>query len=457
MDESSIDDWLDRHHVKIIRTHATTLEGTDVGKYVNRPKFVGALPQGHAIADMGLAQDISGFPHVTFWHEFRNSHLGDIKLKPDLDTIIWDGIDPDLGHVICDFVTATCEPISVCPRTLLRRITGEVAELGYQVKAAFELEFFLFRESFEEARGKTWHDLTPVTASDSQAIYNARNAYKAKPFMNEVTKRLNWQHFGWESWSDEGGVGQIELNFSPADPVSAADTLIRVKQIIYEVAVDLGMSVTYMPHPQSGYSSGLHIHHSLLNEAGTPAFVDDAGRTTIFRHWIAGIVDTTAAATSMLCPSINAYRRFSEFAAPPMTASWGEENKSAAVRVISAPASAARVEHRVPASDANPYLALATILAGGISGARRQLEPVDELHDLGWGLPDDIERLPRTISSAAETLAANDSLPAILGQDVVDYWVNTRQWEWINFESEAKHKRGGEPTDWEFTRYFELI
>ena len=322
MDEPTIEDWLDRHHVEIIRTHATTLEGTAVGKYVNRPKFVGTLPQGHAIADMALAMDISGLPHLTFWHEFRNAALGDVHLKPDLDTIIWDGIDPDLGHVICDFVTKSGDPVSVCPRTILKNIVSDITSLGYQIKAAFELEFFLFDDSFDDARAKQYKDLSVVTASMSQAIYQARNAYRAKPFMNEVIKRLNWQRIGWESWNDEGGAGQLELNFSPAEPLKAADNLIRVKQIIYETAVDMDMSITYMPHPLPGYSSGLHIHHSLVDKNGAPVFASGGARTELLNHWIAGIVDVTPAATSILCPSINAYRRFSEFSAPPMTAYW---------------------------------------------------------------------------------------------------------------------------------------
>ena len=99
MDETTIDQWLDRHHVDIIRTHATTLDGALIGKYLNRTKFTKALPDGHNISDMALGMDLAGFPHLTFWHAFRNSHLGDIKLKPDLDTIIWDGIDLSLIHI----------------------------------------------------------------------------------------------------------------------------------------------------------------------------------------------------------------------------------------------------------------------------------------------------------------------------------------------------------------------
>jgi len=457
MDEPTIDDWLDRHHVEIIRTQATTLEGTMIGKYVNRPKFVGTLPTGHSIADMALAMDISGLVHLTFWHEFRNSHLGDIHLKPDLDTIIWDGIDPDLGHCICDFVNTGGEPISLCPRTLLRRVANQVAEAGYQVKATFELEFFLYHNSYDSARRRGYRDLDPVTASTRMQIYQAKNAYRVKPFMDEVIKRVNWQRIEWESWSDEGGVGQIELNFPPTDPVTAADTMTRVKQLVYEVAVDMDMSVTFMAHPSPGYSSGMHIHHSLIDESGKPAFFDEGGRTDLFMKWIAGIIATTPAATSVLCPTINSYRRLSEFAAPPVTASWGEENKSAALRVITHNANAARIENRLAASDANPYLALAFILAGGLAGLKHDLTPPEEMHHLGWHLPDDVERLPRSIMTAAEALAADTYLADFIGQDVIDYWMNSRKWEWLVFHASGADPDSRDTTDWEYERYFQLV
>lgn len=457
MDEPTLEEWLDRHHVEIIRTHATTLDGTVVGKYVNQPKFLKSLPEGHNIADVALAMDIAGTAHLTFWHDFRCSTIGDIHLRPDIDTIIWDGIDPDLGHCICDFVDTEGNEISLCPRSLLRRITKEVKTLGYDVKAAFELEFFLYNNSFESARRRQYKNLDPLTASTNQAIYQARNAYRVKPFMDEVIKRLKWQKFDWESWSDEGGVGQVELNFAPQDPVSAADTISRARQLIHEVAVDLDMSVTFMARPAAGYANGLHIHHSLIDQSGTPVFADENGRTDFLLHWLAGILATTHGATSVLCPTINSFRRFAEFSAPPTTASWGEENKSAALRVVSRAPDAARIENRVAAGDANPYLALAVILAGGLAGIKHDLTPPPELTNIGWGLPEDVERLPGTLMKAAEALEADRYLADVIGQDVIDYWINSRKWDWMNFHAAGVDPDARETTDWEFNRYFEMI
>lgn len=457
MDEPTIEEWMDRHHVDVVRTHATTLEGHGVGKYLNRPKFLKSLPDGHSIADMALAMDPSGFPHLTFWHEFRHAQLGDIHMRPDINTIVSDGTDPDLGHCLCDFVDVYGNDISVCPRSLLRRTTEKVNDLGYRVKAAFELEFFLYKNSFESARRRGYKNLEPVTASNMQNIYLLRNAYRYQSFMNEVIKRMNWQAFGWESWSDEGGVGQIELNFSPCDPVTAADRIVRARQLIYEVAVDLDMSVTFMSTTSPGYSNGLHVHHSLQREDGSAAFLSDGKRSDLFLQWIAGITSTMAGATSLLCPSINSYRRLKEFTSPPVTASWAEENRSAGLRIFSRSESLARIEHRLPSGDANPYLALAVILAGGLTGVNHKLTPPDEMALIGWGLPDEVERLPNSLMKAVTALEADTHLVEVLGQDVIDYWVNTRKLEWLSFHDECGDADTKSTTDWEYKRCFELV
>ncbi|MBO6556222.1 MAG: hypothetical protein JJ934_14495 [Pseudomonadales bacterium] len=457
MDEPTLEEWMDRHHVEVVRTHATGLDGHAVGKYLRRSKFLKSLPKGHAIADMSLAGDYTGQPHLTIWHEMRSGQFGDILLKPDIDTIISDGTDGDLGHVICEFTSVDGDPLSLCPRTLLRRVTNEIGELGYDVKASFELEFFVYRDSFENARRKGYKNLTPLTASRGSNIYLLRNAHNVKPFMDEVLKRLSWQKFEWESWSDEGGVSQVEINFSPTDPVRASDLIVRARQIIYEVAVDLEMSVCFMPQMKAGFGSGLHIHHSLVEKDGTPAFFADGGRSALMNDWIAGIVTTMAGSVSLLCPTINSYRRMQEFRAPPVTATWGEENKSAGLRIISRAANLARIEHRLPGGDANPYLVLATILAGGLAGHRHQLPLRPELKTVGWGLPDDVPKLPRTLLSAADALAEDNHLVDILGQDFVEYWIDSRKFEWLTYHSECGDTENKGTTDWELQRYFELM
>ena len=461
MNDEELLNWLDRHHVDVIRTHATSLNGPGLGKYLHHDKFFKCLPKGHAISDIALFSNINGTPHMTVWHPQREANLGDIYLRPDISTLIPDGTDTKLGHCICDFTNDAGEPLDLCPRSTLKRMVAEVAELGFEIKATYELEFFIFRESYDEIRRGRYRNFTRLTASNKAGIYNLRNAYLAKPFMDEVIKRMEWKGIAWEGWNDEAAKGQLELNLIPSDPVSAADNVVRTKQILYEVAIDLGMAITFMARPGAGYSNGMHIHHSLVGaDTGEAAFFDkDAPqcRSQLMTHWLAGLVATLPGAVSYLCPTVNSFRRFSDFSGSPTTTTWGEENKTAALRLISHTEKQSRIEHRVGASDLNPYLGMAVLLAGGLAGVKHSLNPPDEFSKVAWGLPPSEADLPRTITQAAECLKADELLKEVLGSGNIEYWAKTREAEWLAFHTEGGDALGHKTSFWELERYFEII
>src|SRR5207245_6653186 len=120
----------------------------------------------------------------------------------------------------------------------------------------------------------------------------------------------------------------------------------------------------------------------------------------ILRRWLGGCLATVDGSVSVLTPTINSFRRQVDFAAVPTTPTWGEENKGAAFRTVTRSASLARVEHRVAAADANPYLVAATVVAGGVVGLEERLEPPEPVQGLPWGLPPDRPRLPHSIRTA---------------------------------------------------------
>ncbi|MFT4631346.1 MAG: glutamine synthetase [Candidatus Pseudothioglobus sp.] len=478
INHNDLPDWLDRHHVDIIRTSAATLDGPSVGKYLQRDKFLKSLPHGHTISDMALVMDIAGSPQMTHWQPQRAAFLGDILLQPDLSTLISDGTNPALGHCLGNFTELDGTPLQLCPRSLLQRKIAEVGAYGYGVKATFELEFFLFNDSFEQLRRKKYQQMQPVGSPNNQNIYLLRNAYHSAPFMTEVIRRMEWQGIAWEGWNDEAGTGQIELNLVPTDPLKAADNAIRTKQILYEVAVDQQMAVTFMARPTQSYASGMHIHHSLhylqdaapdspnalassaVYKAGDSAFFDANGvdyRSSLMQQWLGGLMATLPAAVSFLCPTINSYRRLTDFSAVPTAVSWGEENKSTALRLVSNSAAASRIEHRLGAADLNPYIAMAVILAGGLTGVRNQLVPPAELNKLAWGLPARFARLPASITTAAEALANDSLLTVELGTDFVEHWCRTRKNEWLAFHTSDADPASQQISEWEYRRYFELV
>jgi glutamine synthetase len=276
--------------------------------------------------------------------------------------------------------------------------------------------------------------------------------------IDEVLVRLAGLGVPVEGWHDEAAPGQFEFNLDPADPLTAADWVVRVKQVVREVAAEQGHIATFMAKASDEYGNGLHVHHSLALD-GVPVFhaPDTASYSDTARHWIGGIVATMPAAVSLLCPTMNSYRRMVGFAAAPTLASWAEDNKSAALRVLPRSAKGARIEHRVAGGDANPYLVLAAVLAGGVAGLEHAVEPPPELQVAGWGLPDGWPHLPDTITRAADAFAQDTLLHSVLGHQFCSFWLNTRRWEWLMF-----HTTGGDPqsvgvTQWELDRYFEMV
>ncbi len=449
--------WLDEHHIAWVKTEGVSLDGLVIGKHLGRSKFVKSLPTGNAITDLVLGYDIAGGPFLAWWDTWRADALGDIFQRPDLNTLV---IAPDrsnTANVICDFVAADGDPIPSCPRGLLRRVLERLAGHGYQAKAAFEVEAMLFTESVTTARRRHYADLTPL--SFPAAIgYLHHNSRQQLEFIDVVVSRLGALGITVEGWHDEAAPGQFEINLEPADPLTACDQVVRVKQVLREVAMDQGHVVTFMAKPAAEYGNGLHVHHSLTRQ-GEPAFyAPDATLSDASRAWIGGLMATMPAATSLLCPTVNSYRRMVGFAAAPTVASWGEDNKSAALRVLSRSPAAARIEHRLAGGDANPYLVLAAVLAGGIAGIEHEIAPPDPITVTGWGLPTDgWPHLPTSISRSTAALVADGRLRSVLGDDFAQFWINTRRWEWLMF-----HTTGGDPeatavTPWELDRYFELV
>jgi glutamine synthetase len=450
--------WLDEHHITSVRTEGPSLDGIVLGKHLSRDKFERSLPLGPALSDLVFAWDIGGSPQLGWWSDFRQPALGDVHQRPDLTTIVVSPDRPGMANVLVEHATLAGDPVPVCPRVVLRGMVEQLAARGLDARAACELEFMVFRDSYDSARRGRYRNLTPM-GTPQPIGYTTHNAHYVAEFMDEVIRRIEGIGIPWEAWSDEAAPGQVELNFAPADPLTAADRVFRTKQIIKEVALDRDACATFMAKPSAEFGNGMHIHHS-LRRGDESAFYDDANpdhRSEVMRHWIGGLVATMPAAVSILAPTVNSYRRMVGYAAAPTTPTWAEENKSTGLRVISRSAKLARIEHRVGSADVNVYLALAVILAGGIAGLDGAIEPPPEYSGMAWGGPPGTPTLPGSISAAADALEADECLTGVLGADFVDYWLHNRRWEWLMFHTGGGDAGATEVTDWELSRYFEWV
>lgn len=456
-DLTEVAGWLKANEITWIRTEGVTIDGLMIGKHLHRSRFLESLPTGNPISEIAYGMDLGGTPYFAWWPSWRRDALGDFIQRPDLSTLRVLPGRSGVAGVLVDHCSLDGTPLPVCPRSLLRSVVDRIATHGFSVKAAFEIEGILFTESVEAARRKGFRDLTPM--SHPKAIgYSLYNSHQQVAFFDALFPRLEALGIAVEGWHDEAAPGQFEINLVPASAVAAADAVLRAKQAMREVALDLGCSVTFMAKPIDGYGTGLHVHHSLQKlDSDSPALLDDSGQMSeLMRHWLGGIVATMPAATSVLTPSVNSFRRMVGWAAAPTTATWAEDNKSTGVRVLTRSAASARIEQRVAGGDANPYLVLATVLAGGLAGLEARIEPPEPLAVAGWGLPEGWPHLPTTIMGAAELLAGDETLRRQLGDEFVEHWVESRKWEWLMFHTTGGDATATAVTDWELQRGFEL-
>ncbi|MYU22608.1 glutamine synthetase family protein [Streptomyces sp. SID8352] len=450
--------WAEENGIRSVRAETISLDGVASGKYLSARKFLSGMASGWSFCDVAFGVDLSNEPQLGFDFGAWRGEMGDVFLRPDPDTVIVDPSLPGLGAVICDLVDRDGSPLPVCARSALREQVGRLARAGYTARAAIEVEATVFEESLQEARAKRYRDLHPL-GGGAGALYVLGRTGDFTAFMDGVSRRLDETGIPWEGWCDESAAGQIEFNIPPMDPLRATDTYNRVKLVMRQVASEQGHSVTFMAKWSPDlFGQGAHINLSLLRE-GVNAFhhADDPARPSrTMRHFVAGALDTMAAATTFSFPTVNSYRRIQELNGPPTTVTWGVENKTTAIRAICRDAGQSRLEYRVPSADANLYLAFAAFLAGGLIGLERGNEPRPALDVMAWSLPDGTDPIPPTLSRATDALARDTDLTGALGTDLVDYWIGTRRWEWLTF-----HTGGGDPdegvSDWELRRYFELV
>jgi glutamine synthetase len=443
--------WLDEHDIQIVRIEGTNLEGSFIGKNVSPQKFLSGLSGGFAFADVAFGLDMSNVPQFGFAMPSWRGDLKDIFWHADLDTLVeW---APGRASVIGDFKDAAGVSISACPRGALRRLTDHLAEQGLVGKVAVEIEATVFEESIQQARAQGYQNLTPLGGTAGSA-YHLAKSQDWEDYMRTVVLRMASVGIPWEAYSDEAAPGQVEFNITPADPVTTSDHWARTRQIMREVAFEQDRAVTFMAKPTDGYGQASHLNVSLLRD-GQNVFYDELGPSEEMSYFLGGLMATLAATTSFALPMITSYRRLVDLDGPPTTLTWGVANKSAAIRAVVGHPSYSRLEYRTPGADANVYLVLAAILAGGIAGLEGKIDPPEPFDDMAWCLPPGMERIPASISLAADALEADELLGPVLGQELVDYWLGTRRWEWLQF-----HTAGGEPgpqlSSWESHRYFEL-
>ena len=346
------------------------------------------------------------------------------------------------AQVMLRFYEKDGSPFRFEPRTVAGRVLARLSELKLRPVVAFELEFYLVDRARTEG-GAPQPPISPMTGqreSETQVYaMNDVDAYAA--FLQEVGDACGAQDIPCGAISSEYAPGQFEINLQHLDdPLLAADHAVLFKRAVKGVARRHGMQATFMakPYPEQT-GSGLHLHVSLLDEAGRNVF--DGGEEPASQellHAMGGVLDLMPESMALLCPNVNSYRRFKPNVFTPVRRCWGYENRSVALRVPLGDGKARRIEHRVAGADANPYLVLATLLAGVHRGITGKIDPgpaaegnAGKAYDPG---------LPFRPRRAFELLQAPNGLTDYIGEDYAKVYTACKLGELDSFESEIGDK-----------------
>jgi glutamine synthetase len=427
------------------------VHGRPVGKRVTADYFATHVAEhGIECCEYLLAVDLDMTPLPGYRFANWDTGYGDVVCLPDFATtrrIPWlEGT----AWVIADLSDGSGAPVEVSPRQILRRQLERAAERGLRVLAATELEFYLFRDSYEEAAAKGWQGLEPHTSTieDYQLLQTSREEYILRRIRNEMIGAGIPVEFS----KGEAGRGQHEVNVTYDEALTAADRHLVFKNGIKEIAAQEGRAATFMAKwTMDDTGSSCHVHTSLWDvESGEPLMADAShatGLSELGRRWLAGQLAAARELAWCAAPTLNSYRRYVPGSWAPTAVVWGEDNRTCGFRVVGAGAGR-RVESRIPGADVNPYLALAAAVAAGLYGIDHELE-------LGPAYPrnayeaDDVLRIPTTLVEAIDELRGSKVAVEAFGPDVHHHLLNTAVQEW---EASNRHV-----SDWELARYFERM
>ena len=425
-------------------------DGVMRGKYMSREKFFSSLEKGFAFCDVVLGWDVKDqlYDNVDYtgWHTGYPD--APVRILPDSCRDI-----PFEDGMLLFLAEFADRAERICPRATLRRVVEKARDMGFVPYSALEYEFFLFEETPHSIREKGFRDLRPL--SPGWFGYSMiRNSVHAELY-HQMIELSEGMDFPLEGIHTETGPGVIEAAIAVDRSLPSADKAALFKTFVKVLAQRNGLMATFMAKWSADYpgQSG-HIHISLRERDGDrSAFYDpdqpwNMSRTQ--RQFIAGQQRLMPEFLSMLAPTVNAYTRLIPGFWAPTDATWGVENRTAALRVIPGTDRSQRVEYRLGSADANPYLALAAALGAGLYGIEQGWEPEPMIEGNAYDRqhPDHLA-LPATLWESAQRLKASEAARQLFGDAFVEHFAASREWE------EREYRR--HVSDWELERYFEII
>jgi glutamine synthetase len=394
-------------------------------------------------------RDMNPLPGFRFANWERG--YGDVHLVPDMSTLRTVSWLDRTALVICDVhPSGGHELLPIAPRSILRHQVQRAAASKFTAMAATELEFYMFRDSFEEAARKGHADLKPTGWYIED--YHILQGTRGEDYVGALRRHLASSGVPVENSKGEWGHGQHELNVRYAEILEMADRHVIYKQCAKEVAHSQGRSVTFMAKIDEGEAgSSCHVHLSLWQD-GKNAFAGEQDLAGIacsdaFRWFLGGWIKHAPEIMVFFAPTVNSYKRYQAASWAPTRLAWSYDNRTAGFRVVGSGKSL-RIECRIPGADCNPYLALAACLAAGLEGIESRIEPPPVFEGDVYAATD-LPAIPTSLDRATELFSNSEFCRSAFGEEVVEHYTHFLRSEWAAYEKAV--------TDWERNRYFDHI
>jgi glutamine synthetase len=441
--------YLSDHGIEHVKIGVFDTDGILRGKYLSREKFLSALDKHLGFCDVILGWDSNDqlYDNTKFtgWHTAYPDAI--VRVLPATRREI--PYESKTALFLGEFAGRA---ESVCPRAALRRVLERATTLGYQVFAAAEFEFFLFEETPDSIRRKGYRRLKTMTPGAFG--YSMLRSSVHADLYHELLDLGQSMRFPIEGLHTETGPGVLEAALAYCEALEAADRAALFKTFAKVLAQRHGLMATFMAKWSNSVpgQSG-HLHISLRKPNGEGVFHDPSKpheMSDAMRWFVGGQQALMPELLAMVAGTVNSYSRLVPGYWAPTSATWGIENRTTALRVIRGGPSSQRVEYRIAAADINPYIALAAAIGAGLWGIEHRIEPDAAIEGNAYDREHAPQRrLPATLYEAADRLAGSKPARSLFGDEFVEHYAATRQWEEREFRKAI--------TDWELARYFEII
>jgi glutamine synthetase len=425
----------------------TDMQGRLTGKRIHGQYFLDeVVKHGTEGCNYLLAVDVD--MNTVAGYEMSSWERGysDFALIPDLSTLRLIPWQPGAALVLADVAWLDHTDVVASPRQVLRKQIAELEKAGMVAMCGTELEFVVFRDSYEEAWNKGYKNLIPV--NQYNVDYSILGGSRIEPLLRDIRLGMAAAGMTVESVKGECNFGQHEIAFKYSDALSNCDNHVIYKNGAKEIAAQQGYALTFMAKPNEKEGNSSHIHLSFRGLNGELVMADESdkvhGMSEVGRQFIAGQLEHLRELSILFAPNINSYKRYVPGSFAPTAVRWGRDNRTCALRLVGHGAGL-RLENRVPGGDVNPYLAVAGIIAAGLDGVKKKLQLEPEFS--GNAYESDSARVPASMAEALELWESSGWVKSTFGAEVQNHYANMARVELAAY--------GKAVTDWELFRNFE--